>query len=74
LLNKLILANLAHRPVRTILSIVAIAVEVTIILTLVESAMELCMSLLVEPEARELTSPSSPWVIGSFFGKLRSNE
>jgi len=35
LLNKLIFANLAHRPVRTILSIVAIAVEVTMILTLV---------------------------------------
>ena len=35
LLNKLILANLAHRPVRTILSVLAIAVEVTMILTLV---------------------------------------
>jgi putative ABC transport system permease protein len=35
LLNKLIFANLAHRPVRTILSVLAIAVEVTMILTLV---------------------------------------
>jgi putative ABC transport system permease protein len=35
LLNKLILANLAHRPVRTILSVLAIAIEVTMILTLV---------------------------------------
>jgi putative ABC transport system permease protein len=35
LLNKLILANLAHRPVRTVLSILAIAVEVIMILTLV---------------------------------------
>ncbi len=35
MINKLIFANLAHRPVRTILSIVAIAVEVTMILTLV---------------------------------------
>jgi putative ABC transport system permease protein len=34
-LNKLILANLTHRPVRTLLSILAIAVEVTMILTLV---------------------------------------
>jgi putative ABC transport system permease protein len=34
-LNKLIFANLTHRPVRTLLSIVAIAVEVTMILTLV---------------------------------------
>ena len=35
LLNKLILANLSHRPVRTLLSVLAIAVEVTMILTLV---------------------------------------
>jgi putative ABC transport system permease protein len=35
LLNKLILANLTHRPVRTLLSVLAIAVEVTMILTLV---------------------------------------
>jgi putative ABC transport system permease protein len=35
LLNKLTFANLAHRPVRTVLSILAIAVEVTMILTLV---------------------------------------
>jgi len=34
-LNKLIFANLAHRPVRTLLSVLAIAVEVTMILTLV---------------------------------------
>jgi putative ABC transport system permease protein len=35
LINKLVLANLAHRPVRTILSVLAIAVEVSMILTLV---------------------------------------
>lgn len=35
LLNKLIFANLTHRPVRTLLSVLAIAVEVTMILTLV---------------------------------------
>ena len=35
MLNKLILANLSHRPVRTLLSVLAIAVEVTMILTLV---------------------------------------
>jgi putative ABC transport system permease protein len=34
-LNKLIFANLSHRPVRTLLSILAISVEVTMILTLV---------------------------------------
>jgi putative ABC transport system permease protein len=35
LLTKLTFANLAHRPVRTLLSILAIAIEVTMILTLV---------------------------------------
>ena len=35
MINKLVLANLAHRPVRTILSVLAIAVEVSMILTLV---------------------------------------
>lgn len=35
MINKLVLENLKHRPVRTFLSIVAIAIEVTMILTLV---------------------------------------
>ena len=35
MLNRLIFANLTHRPVRTLLSVLAIAVEVTMILTLV---------------------------------------
>jgi putative ABC transport system permease protein len=35
LINKLVLSNLAHRPVRTVLSVLAIAVEVSMILTLV---------------------------------------
>ncbi len=35
MVNSLILANLAHRPVRTLLSILAIGVEVCMILTLV---------------------------------------
>src|SRR5271157_593399 len=34
-INRYILSNLSHRPVRTLLSILAIAVEVTMILTLV---------------------------------------
>jgi putative ABC transport system permease protein len=34
-INRFVSANLAHRPVRTLLSILAIAVEVTMILTLV---------------------------------------
>lgn len=35
MINKLVLENLKHRPVRTMLSILAIAIEVTMILTLV---------------------------------------
>jgi putative ABC transport system permease protein len=35
LINRFVLANLGHRPVRTLLSVLAIAVEVTMILTLV---------------------------------------
>jgi putative ABC transport system permease protein len=35
LINKLVFSNLGHRPVRTMLSVLAIAVEVTMILTLV---------------------------------------
>lgn len=34
-MNKMIIANLVHRPVRTIISIIAIAVEVTLILLIV---------------------------------------
>ncbi len=35
MINKLVIANLGHRPVRTALSVLAIAVEVAMILTLV---------------------------------------
>jgi putative ABC transport system permease protein len=35
LINKLVVENLRHRPVRTLLSIVAIGVQVTLVLTLV---------------------------------------
>jgi putative ABC transport system permease protein len=34
-INRFVLSNLAHRPIRTLLSVLAIAVEVTMILTLV---------------------------------------
>src|SRR5690348_4128981 len=34
-MNKMIVANLVHRPIRTVISIVAIAVEVTLILVIV---------------------------------------
>src|SRR5437763_13106143 len=35
MMNKMIIANLVHRPVRSIISIVAIALEVTLILLIV---------------------------------------
>jgi putative ABC transport system permease protein len=35
MMNKMIVANLAHRPIRSVISIVAIAVEVTLILVIV---------------------------------------
>ena len=34
-INRFVLSNLTHRPIRTILSVLAIAVEVTMVLTLV---------------------------------------
>lgn len=38
-MNKMILANLVHRPIRSIISIVAVAVEVTLILLIVGLAL-----------------------------------
>src|ERR1700757_4982860 len=35
MMNKMVVANLAHRPVRSLISIVAIALEVTLILLIV---------------------------------------
>src|SRR5271165_3506579 len=34
-MNRMILANLVHRPIRTLISVVAVAVEVTLILLIV---------------------------------------
>ena len=34
-MNKMIVANLLHRPIRSLISIIAIAVEVTLILVIV---------------------------------------
>jgi putative ABC transport system permease protein len=39
LMNKMILANLVHRPIRSIISIIAVAVEVTLILMIVGLAL-----------------------------------
>ncbi len=40
-MNKMVLANLVHRPLRSVISIVAIAVEVTLILLMVGLALGL---------------------------------
>ena len=38
-MNKMIVANLVHRPIRSVISIVAVAVEVTLILLIVGLAL-----------------------------------
>src|ERR1700748_3610194 len=38
-MNKMILANLVHRPIRSVISIIAVAVEVTLILLIVGLAL-----------------------------------
>ena len=39
MMNRMIVANLVHRPVRSLISIVAIALEVTLILLIVGLSM-----------------------------------
>src|SRR5258708_38299089 len=41
MMNKMIVSNLAHRPVRSAISIVAIAIEVTLILLIVGFSLEM---------------------------------
>jgi putative ABC transport system permease protein len=55
-INQFVFANLAHRPVRTLLSILAIAVEVTMILTLVGVSYGTLDRLHAEPAASARTS------------------
>src|SRR5246127_3535222 len=67
-MNKMVIANLVHRPVRSIISIVAIALEVTLILLIValsfgmlngskESQLGVGADIMVQP-------PSSSALIG----------
>src|ERR1700749_3693267 len=78
-INKFVLANLSHRPVRTALSILAIAVEVTMILTLVgvsygtldgtaRRARGVGADIMVRPPASSLlglsTAPRSDLLVG----------
>jgi len=68
MMNKMILANLAHRPVRSLISIVAIALEVTLILLIVG----LCLGLLNDSRQRQagigadvvVMPPGSSFIVG----------
>jgi|SRR5579863_6236911 len=68
MMNKMIVANLAHRPVRSLVSIVAIALEVTLILLLVG----LCLGLLNDSRQRQagigadvvVMPPGSSYIVG----------
>jgi putative ABC transport system permease protein len=48
-MNKMVLANLFHRPLRSLISVIAIAVEVTLILLIVG----LCMGMLNDSKDRQ---------------------
>jgi putative ABC transport system permease protein len=68
MMNKMIVANLAHRPVRSLISIVAIALEVTLILLIVG----LCLGLLSDSRQRQagigadvvVMPPGSSFIVG----------
>jgi putative ABC transport system permease protein len=67
-MNKMIFANLTHRPVRSLISIVAIALEVTLILLIVG----LCLGVLNDSRARQagigadviVMPPGSSFIVG----------
>src|SRR5215475_7081385 len=48
MMNKMVVANLAHRPVRSMISIIAVALEVTLILLIVG----LCYGLMNDSKNR----------------------
>ncbi len=68
MMNKMIVANLAHRPVRSLISVVAIAFEVTLILLIVG----LCLGLLNDSKQRQagigadviVMPPGSSFIVG----------
>jgi len=49
-MNKMIFSNLVHRPFRTVISVVAVAVEVTLILLIVG----LCVGMLTDTKNRQI--------------------
>lgn len=68
MMNKMILANLAHRPIRSLISVIAIALEVTLILLIVG----LALGLLNDSRQRQagigadvvIMPPGSSFIVG----------
>jgi putative ABC transport system permease protein len=68
MMNKMIIGNLVHRPLRSLISIVAIALEVTLILLIVG----LCVGMLNDSKARQagigadvvVMPPGSAYIVG----------
>ena len=68
MMNKMIVANLVHRPLRSLISIVAIALEVTLILLIVG----LSLGMLNDSRARQrgigadviVMPPGSSFIVG----------
>jgi len=68
MMNKMIVGNLVHRPLRSLISIVAIALEVTLILLIVG----LCVGMLNDSKARQagigadvvVMPPGSAYIVG----------
>ena len=68
MMNKMIVGNLVHRPVRSLISVVAIALEVTLILLIVG----LCVGMLNDSKSRQagigadvvVMPPGSSYVVG----------
>jgi putative ABC transport system permease protein len=85
MMNKMIVANLVHRPIRSVISIIAIALEVTLILLIVGLALGLLndsrqrqagigADVVVMPPGSSfivgLTGAPMPMKIGDILGKL----
>jgi len=68
MMNKMIVGNLVHRPLRSLISIVAVALEVTLILLIVG----LCVGMLNDSKARQagigadvvVMPPGSAYIVG----------
>jgi len=84
-MNKMVFANLAHRPVRSLISIVAVALEVTLILMIVavfygylngsrESQLGIGADILVQPPGSSalvgVTGAPVPMKVGNILRKL----